>query len=218
MASTFDQRYPEFFVGHYNRYVTVVILLPVLSTLDKWSWELTFGTHHELEIELNNSRNQLLAEICLDLQGKIQSLAHTLLGSSYNFMMKLLVHTDAEISIMSCQGLSDKSTLSLLSDQLMHIFDDFYRARIMGRGKLGSSTVDETATILRAVLQSHEVMVEFSKHNIKCHPSITSIFFRFLITANILEPLQEIYQMKRDIKALITKLDCHHGRLDNIEE
>ena len=78
--------------------------------------------------------------------------------------------------------------------------------------------MNETPSILWAMLQSHEVMEEFSKHKIKQHPSITSIFFRFLITTNIYEPLQDIYQMKRDIKVLRTKSNLYHGRLTNIEK
>ena len=62
-------------------------------------------------------------------------------------------------------------------------------------------------------LQIHELMLEFSKHQIKHHPSITSIFVRFLITANISEPLKEISQINRYIKLLSTKSDRHHGRL-----
>ena len=88
----------------------------------------------------------------------------------------------------------------------------------MGRGKLGYFTVEETAIILSATLQSHEVMAEFSKHKIKLHTSITSIFFRFLITSNILEPLQDIYQMKRYIKVLSTKSDRHHGRMAKLKK
>ena len=94
-------------------------------------------------------------------------------------MVTLLIHTDAEIRIILCQGFSEKNILSLLSDQLRQIFDDFYRDRIMGRKKLGSSTVDENAAILWSMLHSHEVMAEFSKHEVKCHPSITSIFSAF---------------------------------------
>ena len=108
--------------------------------------------------------------------------------------------------------------LSFLSNHPRQIFDYLYWDHILGRYKLVSSTVDKTDPILWATLQSHEVMVEFSKHNIKCHPSITSIFFRFLITANILEPLQEIYQMKRDIEVLITNSYRHRGRLYDLEE
>ena len=128
-------------------------------------------------------------------------------------MMTLLIHTDAEIIILLCQGLSEKTILSLLSDQLRHIFGDLYWARILGRDKLGSSTVDKTAKILWATLQIHEVMAKFSKHEIKRHLSITSIFVRFLITANISDPLQDNSQMKRYIKVLSTKSDRHHGRL-----
>ena len=90
------------------------------------------------------------------------------------------------------QVFSEKNILSLLSDQLRYIFDNLYRDHIMGRDKLGSSTVDESATMLWAMLHMHEVMAEFYKHDIKRHPSITSIFVRFLITARILEPLQDI--------------------------
>ena len=61
-------------------------------------------------------------------------------------------------------------------------------------------------------------MAEFSKHKIKRHPSITSIFFRFIITAKILEPLQDIYQMKIDTKVLSTNPDRNHGRMDKLEE
>ena len=61
-------------------------------------------------------------------------------------------------------------------------------------------------------------MEDFYKHEIKRHPFITSIFVRFLVTAKIYEPLQEIYHMKRDIKVLITKSDHYHGRLTNLKE
>ena len=130
--------------------------------------------------------------------------------------MTLLIHTDIEISILLCQGLSEKNILSLLSNQLRHIFDDLYRSRILGREKLGSSSVDEISTILWDTLHIHEVMAEFSKHYIKHHPYITSICVGLLITAKIYEPLQEIYQMNRDIKVLSTKSDRHHGSLNKL--
>ena len=53
-----------------------------------------------MEIELKNARNQLLEEIHLELRGKMKILAHTLLESSYNFMMTLLLLTNAEIRIL----------------------------------------------------------------------------------------------------------------------
>ena len=85
----------------------------------------------------------------------MQSLACTLLESSYDFMMTLLIHTDAEVHILLCQGFLEKQIRSLLSDQLRQIFDDLYRVRILGRNKLGSSTMDNTDSILWATLQSH---------------------------------------------------------------
>ena len=88
----------------------------------------------------------------------------------------------------------------------------------MRRDKLVSSTVYNTAVIMWAMLQIHEVMAEFSKHNIKRHPSITSIFFRFLVTSNIPDPLQENSQMKIDSKVLSTKSYRHHGRLAYLED
>ena len=116
------------------------------------------------------------------------------------------------------KGYQIKNLISLLSDHMRQIFDDMYWARILGRDMLGSSTMDETAAILWAVLNSHEVMSEFYKYKIKRHLSIKSIFVRFLITTNISEPLQEIIQMKRDIKLLSTKSDYHQVRLNNLKE
>ena len=109
VARNFYQRYPAFLVGHSTRDVVVGTLLPGLSTLDKWSQAGTFGTRHELDIELKNATTQLPAEICLYLQGRMQSVARKLLESSYNFMMTLLIYTDAEISILPCQGFSEKN-------------------------------------------------------------------------------------------------------------
>ena len=130
----------------------------------------------------------------------------------------LLIHTDADIGIMLCQGFSEKNILSLLSNHIRQIFDDLYQARILGRDKLGSSTVDKTVTFIWAMFQINEVMAEFFKQGIKRHPSITSIFIRLLITSNIYEPLQEIFQMKRYIKVLSTKSDHHHGILTRIKD
>ena len=89
--------------------------------------------------------------------------------------------------------------LSILSKHMRHIFDDLYQAKVLRRDNLGSSTVDETTAMMLATFHSHEVMTEFSEHEIECHPSITSLFVRFLITSNISEPLQDIAQMMRDI-------------------
>ena len=78
--------------------------------------------------------------------------------------------------------------------------------------------MDETFAILWAEIQSHEVMLELSKQKIKQHTYITSIFVCFIITANLSEPLQEIYQMNRYIKVLRTKSDHYHGILTKLEE
>ena len=81
---------------------------------------------------------------------------------------------------------------------------------------MGFSTVEETTEILWATLQSHKEMAELSKQDIKRHPSITYIFVRLIIIAKVYEPLQDISQMKKDIKVLSTKSDHHHGRLTQI--
>ena len=81
-----------------------------------------------------------------------------------------------------------------------------------------SSTVYKTPTILWSMFHSHEVMEDSSKHDIKCHPSITSIFVRFVLTGKIYEPLQDISQMKIDIILLSTKSYHHHDRLTNLKE
>ena len=81
----------------------------------------------------------------------MQSLACTLLESSYNFKTTLLIITDAEINILMCQGFSEK-IFSLLSKQLRKTFDGLYWARILVREKLGSSNVGKTTTIMWATL------------------------------------------------------------------
>ena len=42
--------------------------------------------------------------------------------------MDLLIHTNSEISIMSCQGLLKEKIISLIHDQLRHILDNLYFA------------------------------------------------------------------------------------------
>ena len=107
-------------------------------------------------------------------------------------MTVLLIHTDAEIGVMLCQGFSEKNTFFILSNQLRQIFDDLYRSHILGRDKMGSSTLYNTPAVMWATLQSHEIISEFLKHKIKHQLSITSIFVHFIVTAKILVPLQEI--------------------------
>ena len=143
------------------------------------------------------------------------------LWSSINFRAiynPIFIPQYAEIIILLCQGFSEKIILPLLSNQTRYIFDDLYRAWILGRYRLGSSTVDETAETLFTTLHGHEIISEFYKHEIKQHPSTTSIFVRFFITAKISDPLQEISQMKRYINVLSTNPEYHHGRLTKLEE
>ena len=63
-------------------------------------------------------------------------------------MMDLLIHDDAEISIMTCQGFPNNKILSLLSDQWRKCFDDLYCDRVIGRYKLDSTAVEETSAIM----------------------------------------------------------------------
>ena len=98
--STFDQSYPAFLVGHSTKEMVVRTLPPRLSTLEECYQAETFGTLHELERELNNTRTPIPAEICLELLGKMQILARILLESPYDFLRMLLIHTDAEIRIL----------------------------------------------------------------------------------------------------------------------
>ena len=83
--------------------VDVGTLLTGLYTLDKFSWAVSFGTHHDLERKLRNVRTKLLSETRLELNGKSQSLARALLEATYDFRMVLLIYTDAEVSILSFQ-------------------------------------------------------------------------------------------------------------------
>ena len=132
--------------------------------------------------------------------------------------MTLLICIDAEISILLCQGFLEKNTICLLSDKLGHIFDYLYRASILGQDYLGYPTVYNISTMMWATFQSHETMEDFYKHKMILHLSIKSIFFYFLITDTVFEPLQEIDQVKGDIKVLITKSSFYHGRLTKLKE
>ena len=77
ISSTFDQWYPDFFMGRYSHDVDVGTLLTILHILDKWSPEGVFGICNDMERENRNSQNQLLAEICLKLKGEFRVfLAH----------------------------------------------------------------------------------------------------------------------------------------------
>ena len=67
VASTFDQQYPAFLLGHSTLDVAVGTFLQGFRTLDKCSRAGTFGNCHKLDKELKNSRTQLPAEIRLDL-------------------------------------------------------------------------------------------------------------------------------------------------------
>ena len=55
---------------------------------------------------------------------------------------------------------------------------EFIKARVFGCDKLDSISVEDTDAILWSAVQSQKVMEELSKHDIKHHPYITSIFFR----------------------------------------
>ena len=158
VAITFDQRYPAFLVGHSTRDMDIRTLLTVFSIIYKRSRAETFWTCHDLNRALKNSSIQPLAEIFLDLQGILQSLTRTLLESSYDFIKTLLIHTNAETIILLYQRFSEKNILSILPDHMSHFFDDLYWAHILSRDKLGYSTLDKTAAILWATLQSHKVI------------------------------------------------------------
>ena len=50
-------------------------------------------------------------------------------------MMALLIYTEYDIRILSCQGFSEKNTLYLLYDKLKQIFDNLYCDWVLGREK-----------------------------------------------------------------------------------
>ena len=57
-------------------------------------------------------------------------------------------------ALFSVKGSQRKKILSLLSEQLMKMFDDMYWDWIMGQDTFGFSTVDKTAAILRSAQES----------------------------------------------------------------
>ena len=57
-------------------------------------------------------------------------------------------------ALFSVKGSQRKKNLSLLSEQLMKMFDDMYWDWIMGQDTFGFSTVDKTAAILRSAQES----------------------------------------------------------------
>ena len=101
----------------------------------------------------------------------------------------------------------------MLSDHIRKMFDNLYHAWVFGRYIIGSLVMEESAMMLWVTLQSNKVKAEFAKHEIKHHPSITSIIIIFLIIAKIYETLQENIQIKKDIKMLIIKSERYYGRM-----
>ena len=65
----------------------------------------------------------------------MKSLAHTLLQKYYGLIVVLLIYMDAEISIILCQGFSEKNNFYLLSYHMRQIFYELYRDWILGRYK-----------------------------------------------------------------------------------
>ena len=61
-------------------------------------------------------------------------------------------------------------------------------------------------------------MAKLSKNNIKRQPDIPYLFLRILVIDDIYDLLQEIVQMRKNIKGLSTTSDNHRGRLTNILE
>ena len=107
--------------------------------------------------------------------------------------------------------LREKNSLPFSRPDEAYVYD-LYQDRILGRNKLGSSTVENTAVIMWDTLHSHEVMADFSKHKIKHHPYIKFIFVRFLIAAKIYGQFQNIYQMNIYIKVLSNNSYRHNDR------
>ena len=58
----------------------------------------------------------------------MQSIVRALVEAPYEFMMALLICTNAKIKILTRQSFLDNKILSLMSDQLMQIFDGIYRS------------------------------------------------------------------------------------------
>ena len=142
-----------------------------------------------MERDLRNVHIQLLEKIPLELRGNMQSLTCILMEASYILIITLLIHTDEDIGNLFCCGFSEKSIITLILDQLRQTFDNLQQAHMIGRNHLGSTPLEETSAILWDNLQNHVAMAELSKHMIKHHNSITSVFIQFFIITMIYDPL-----------------------------
>ena len=110
-----------------------------------------------------------------------------------------------------------EKNLSLLSEQLVKTFDDMYWDWIMGQDTFGFSTVDKTAAILRSAQESWgsgEVIQTRDQTPPFHHIHIFPITYH----GQYFEPLQEIYQIKIDIKVLRTKSYRHHDNMTKLKD
>ena len=66
--------------------------------------------HHELNKDIRNLHILILAETRLELRVKMQSIVHTLVEASYEFMINLLIRTNAKIRILTRQSFLDNKS------------------------------------------------------------------------------------------------------------
>ena len=99
----------------------------------------------------------------------------------------------------------------------MKMFDDMYWDWIMGQDTFGFSTVDKTAAILRSAQESWG-SGEVIQTQDQTPPFHDIHIFPITYHGQYFEPLQEIYQIKIDIKVLRAKSYRHHDNMTKLKE
>jgi hypothetical protein len=239
VLASFQNTLPEFFGKGTESEGSSLPALPKLT-----DWEAEDGIHgakFKLERSLPLIQKQLTTYIDTYLgenRAIARSLAHRCLSHSMLFVTRLSDYITRTARTLRLAGYKTDKVWSILSRQVLRIFEDMARARACAvdlsppssKGGVDSVFEDQNGALaMWAVLKTHDVMEEYLIHNFEDHPSIAAENVRFLtynmmgaggsnadVDAKQLE--KQVDKLETSNKNLRTQLDKLGSRIEKLEK
>jgi hypothetical protein len=190
VLASFQNTLPEFFGKGSDSEGSSLPAMPKLI-----DWEAEDGIHgakFKLERSLPLIQKQLTTYIDTYLGEErvvARGLAHRCLSHSMLFVTRLSDYITRTARTLRLAGYKSDKVWSILSRQVLRIFEDMARARACAvdlsppsnTGGADSVFQDHNGALaMWAVLKTHDVMEEYLVHNFEDHPSIAAENVRFL--------------------------------------
>lgn len=181
-AHSMTIRYPLAFEAPKSESMTSYHRFGIFDSLEKWKGTGAGDGKKERLLEQLRLAVERHRNYCDETMAPGAVKDHAIQSATFtqSFFEALMVHLDNEIAMFVALKLPEKKIFTLLSNELMQVCDDLFECRQLGINVDYANKQEVGMKFAWVTFNALGKMAEYFKVKFKNHPTISSIFIRFL--------------------------------------